>query len=368
MAQKGRTARHVLPGALLGLTLLATGCLGHHGHPPMMAHNVPHELALTSHPPHVIEPGDNLVLIMRSLPLPKPPYKIRILDQLRVSVANLPPRREIEDIVFIVEPEGVIRLATTGGEPLGSVQVLGLTLDEAARAIEEHLKKVIPGLKDPRAAVSLEAGLELEMIPDAALVRPNGTISLGGYGYIHVAGFTEQQAQKAIEEHLSEFMMKPEVVVEVSTENYTWFYLVVERSVGGESVQRVNLTGRETVLDVLSVIDGLPLGTNGHRIWVARPAPADAGCDQVLLVNWADIVQRGRTATNYQLLPGDRLYIKADPWIKAADMITKVTTPFNNIATFAQNMLSAEEQFRLAIGSGLFSSGFFGFGFPGFGF
>jgi hypothetical protein len=31
--------------------------------------------------------------------------------------------------------------------------------------------------------------------------------------------------------------------------------------------------------------------------------------DQVLKIDWAGITQHGRTETNYQLLPGDRLYV-----------------------------------------------------------
>src|SRR5262249_40019572 len=170
---------------------------------------------------------------------------------------------------------------------------------------------------DPVALVTLYQGRELDPVPDAALVRPNGTISLGAFGSVHVAGLTEEQARTAIEEHLSEFLLKPEMSVEGSPENYKWVYLIVERPAGGESVARVPLSGREHVLDVLSVLDGIPIGADSHRIWVARRAPADAECDQVLAVDWAGIVQRGRTATNYQLLPGDRLYIRADPWIKA---------------------------------------------------
>ena len=44
-------------------------------------------------------------------------------------------------------------------------------------------------------------------------------------------------------------------------------------------------------------------------IWVARPAPGDCGQDQILPVNWDAIAHGGITDTNYQILPGDRVYI-----------------------------------------------------------
>lgn len=365
MAERCRATRHALLGILLGLSLLGTGCVGvPKGHLPM-GYPLPRELAMTSHPPHIIEPGDNLVLLLRSLPLPKPPYRIRPLDELKITIDNVPPRWAFEDVIFLVEPEGMVRF----GPPLGPIKVLGLTLDQAGIAIETALRDPKgPDLKDPIAVVSLESTREMDPVPDAAQVRPDGTISLGSYGSIHLAGLTEQQARTAIEEHLAEFLMKPEIFLEVSPENNKAFYLVVERPADdGDTVTRVPLTGRDNVLDVMSAIEGLPVGSNSHRIWIARPAPADAECDQILLVDWAGIVQRGRTATNYQLLPGDRLYIKADPWIRADTMITKITAPFINFSNFAQQMLSVEESFRLAITSGLYNNGFFGFGFPGFG-
>lgn len=364
MAERCRATRHALLGILLGLSLLGAGCVGPpKGHMPM-GYPLPRELAMTSHPPHVIEPGDGLVLLMRSLPLPKPPYRIRPLDELKITIDQVPVRWAVEDVIFLVEPEGVIRF----GEPIGPLNVLGMTLDQAGKAIEKVLKDPKKeDLRDPIAIVTLESTQEMDAVPDAAQVRPDGTISLGSYGAVHLAGLTEPQARTAIEEHLSEFLMKPEIFLEVSPENNKAFYLVVERSAGeGESVTRVPLTGRENVLEVLSVIDGIPLDANSHRMWIARPAPAEADCDQVLMVDWAGIVQRGRTATNYQLLPGDRLYIKADPYLKFDYLVTKVTTPIRNLGSFAQSILSTEETFRAAFQSGgLFSGGFFGFGFPG---
>ncbi len=370
MAQTSRATRVALLGALLGLSLLGTGCLGHRG-AMLTTPDLPRELSMVTHPPHIIEPGDTLIMTLLSLPLPKPPYRIRILDELRIFVITKPPDAieatglAPEDI-YIVEPEGVIRFPGT----LGNIKVVNLTLDEAGKIIREQAMKPPVKLKDPVVLVTLHRGRELEPIPDTAVVRPDGTISLGGYGAIHVAGLSEQQARVAIEEHLSEFLITPELSLEVSSTNYKSFYLVIERADGGHSVSRVPLAGKENVLDIMAAIEGVPVGANTHRIWVARPAPSDAGCDQVLVVNWADIVERGRTATNYQLLPGDRLFIKSDPWLKVDTFLAKVYAPFERTANFVTTIVNAEELTRAAftIPGGIYSGGLFGFGFPGFGF
>src|SRR5262249_2206044 len=64
-----------------------------------------------------------------------------------------------------------------------------------------------------------------------------------------------------------------------------------------------------------------------RKIWVARPAPANQECLQVLPVDWLAIVQGGATRTNYQLFPGDRVYIKADPLIAFANAVAKIISP-----------------------------------------
>lgn len=369
MPERSRSTRRVLFGAILGLCMLNLGCLSHHGQIPIPS-NLPRELSMTAHPPHLLEPGDTVAMTLRSLLLPKPPYRIRILDNLRITVSTGVPRLDITDEtgnVFVVEPEGVVRLTA----PYSPVKVLGLSLDEAGEQVRRSVLKDRPDFEKLSVLVTLEEGQSLDSLPDSALVRPDGTISLGSYGAVHVAGKSEEEARVMIEDHLSEFLIKPEVQLEVSSGDYKGFYLIVQTATGEETVSKVVLTGKETVLDILANNGGgFPVGGNRSRMWIARPAPADADCDQILPVRWTDIVMRGRTATNYQLLPGDRLYVASDPYLRANEIINRVTLPITTAASFASNTLSTVDIFRasLATPGGIFSNGFFGFGgFPGFG-
>ena len=45
-------------------------------------------------------------------------------------------------------------------------------------------------------------------------MRTDGTVSLGTYGSVQVVGLTLAQAKKAIETHLSAFLQAPEVSVD----------------------------------------------------------------------------------------------------------------------------------------------------------
>ena len=93
------------------------------------------------------------------------------------------------------------------------------------------------------------------------------------------------------------------------------------------------ITGNETVLDAVARIGGLSQ-LSSKKIWIARPAPNGVGCEQILPVNWDDITQGASTATNYQMLPGDRLFIAQDPYLFFDRVVQKLTAPFERIFGF----------------------------------
>lgn len=92
-----------------------------------------------------------------------------------------------------------------------------------------------------------------------------------------------------------------------------FFYVITDIGVegkpplGGEVIQRVEHTGKETVLDAVKQIEGLP-AEQKLNVWIARQTSGNE--PQILPVDWKEIVDRGNSRTNYQLLPGDRVYVK----------------------------------------------------------
>jgi protein involved in polysaccharide export with SLBB domain len=93
------------------------------------------------------------------------------------------------------------------------------------------------------------------------------------------------------------------------------------------------ITGNETVLDAIARTGGISQ-VSSKNIWIARPAPNGVGCEQILPVNWDEIARGAATATNYQLMPGDRLFIAEDPWVRFNSIATKVTLPFERMFGF----------------------------------
>ena len=285
---------------------------------------VPRELDMVSLPPYVVEPPD-ILFIQAVKIVPKPPHVIEPFDGLLIRVANAFADQPIAD-AFAVDPEGMVDL----GPSYGRVRVSGLTVDEAQAAIRRHLSNVI---EDPIVSVSLAFSTGAQQITGEHLVGPDGRVNLATYGSVYVAGLTLEEARQAIQEQLSQYLENPEIAVDVFAYNSKKYYVVTQGAGLGDNVQEAPITGNETVLDAIARIGGISQ-VSSSNIWIARPAPNGVGCEQMLPVDWEAISRGASTATNYQLMPGDRLYIAEDPYIRFSSIVTKYTQPFERLFGF----------------------------------
>jgi hypothetical protein len=51
-------------------------------------------------------------------------------------------------------------------------------------------------------------------------------------------------------------------------------------------------------------------------------------------VNWAEISRGASTATNYQIMPRDRIYICEDPFFRFGTTVNKIIQPFERMLGF----------------------------------
>lgn len=262
---------------------------------------LPKELEKITHPPYRIEPPDILQLDLISA-VPKPPYRIRPLDVLSLSVPGATADSPLSGLVT-VETDGTIYLGTTHG----AVTVAGMTVPEARIEIEKTLSKI---LKKSEVNLALAQTRGTQQIRGAHLVGADGTVGLGIYGVVRVAGLTLPEAKLAVEKHLLTFFLNPEVSVEIVGYNSKVFYVFYDGGGAGQQVMRFPITGNETVLDAVAQMNGLATVSDKRHIWISRPSPG-CGVHQILPVNWTAISEQGDTGTNYQLLPGDRVFVKA---------------------------------------------------------
>ena len=331
--------------AVTGWSLLFAGCMTPSTHPgtppapyahpaakpaesvfadPRYEQTLPRELQKVSMPEYMIEPPDILRIELLRV-APSPNYKVETQDAVFVQI-GYPSQTEPFAIEAVVGPDGQINLGTTFG---GMIKISGMSVAEIRDAIEKQA--VAANVKSPKVQVSLLQSRSLSQIRGEYLVRPDGTIGLGTYGGVRVVGQTLNQAKATIEEFLSKKLIAPEVSVDVAAYNSKIFYVIYDGGGRGQQVARLPITGNETVLDAVSQLFGLSPVSSQQHIWLARPTPAANGQDLILPVDWVAITRSARTATNYQLMPGDRIYVKANPLIETDNWMAMILSPVERL-------------------------------------
>lgn len=290
---------------------------------PPVYKSMPRELSKVVLPEYTIEPPD--ILNIEGIHIvPKSPYSLRTLDVLNLDAGGALPDAPIGG-PYTVEPGGIINL----GSPYGTVKVAGLNVDQAKEAISNHLKEY---LKEPKVSVSLAQLAASQNILGQFLVGPDGTITLGSYGQVSVVGKTLNQAKAQIEGYLSQFLEAPEISLNVFSYNSKVYYIVLQGAGLGDGVYRFPITGNETVLDAIAQIQGLEQ-VSSKKIWIARPS-RDSSDVKILPVDWFAVTERGSAETNYQILPGDRVFIAEDKLVAFDTQIAKLTAPLERILGF----------------------------------
>lgn len=236
-----------------------------------------------------------------------------------VSVKIPPPGavpRELDKVTlpeYVIEPPDVLRIEAFIREP-----------------DEEDRNKPTDNIRS----------LPLQPVWGEYQVRPDGTVYFGVYGSVQVAGYTLSQAAEAIRDSLAKQAfadadgVNPEflvVLVDVTQYNSKRYYVVTDGGGAGEQVVPLPITGSETVFDAIANIGGLPPVASKRNIWVARRCPEPGMPEQILPVDWVGITQHGVAATNYQLMPGDRIYVKAQRLVTIDTTIARIVSPVERL-------------------------------------
>ncbi|QDV87439.1 SLBB domain protein [Stieleria magnilauensis] len=242
----------------------------------------------------------------------------------------------------------LLTAASSGCAPLGlSLYPSNSTLTTEAKTVleasriphgipRENAKSALPlHSLQPGDALLIEPvnqDRDLRLPADQAVLA-DGTVDLGPYGRVIVVGRNLEQAEALIERQITdqirqqisackpfvspdvkESLSKPPLPDDCDTiainvrllEPVHRFYVFGEVNAPGS----FPLTGSETVLDAIVSAGGLTSSANPCQILLARPT--DPGeCRVTLPVCYREIVQMGNTATNYQLQPGDRVFVAA---------------------------------------------------------
>lgn len=164
--------------------------------------------------------------------------------------------------------------------------------------------------------------------PSDQTVFQDGTIDLGAYGRVQVAGKTTQEIQQEVQFRVasiegqkremraqlashrdgfdppSEDPIDTGIGVRIINRESSQVYVMGDVNAPGS----YPLNGNETVLDAIITAGGLTSRANDHKIILTRPQP-DGQPRIILPVCYQQILQMGDVSTNYQLMPGDRIYV-----------------------------------------------------------
>jgi protein involved in polysaccharide export with SLBB domain len=184
---------------------------------------------------------------------------------------------------------------------------------------------------------------DIQSVRGQHLVRPDGTIGLGVFGSVYVNGMTLDQAREAVAQAITrgldpEILKKnpklapkaSDISLDVYAYNSKVYYVITDGAGFGEQVRRFPVTGNETVLDAISHIDGLPSVASKKKIFIARRTHGDSP-PKILPVDWIGITQGALAGTNYQVYPGDRIYVHSQGIIRADSAIGKILAPIERL-------------------------------------
>jgi polysaccharide export outer membrane protein len=302
-----RTVGQWVTGLVPAALAVCVGCLGTHPRfgehrqtPPIVvppAGSVPTELNAVSLPEYVIEPPDTL-----------------LIEAVRRTV-SADYKKELADL----EKE--------------------LT-DRAKPPTAARKSQIEARIEELRAKPEYDGQVEdlpYQPVRNSTFqVQPDGFVYLGVYGSIPVSGLTVNQVRQMIRSTLARQIeggtREEAILVNVSVTGYNSkvYYVITDGGGAGERVAEFPITGKEFVTTAITRVGGLSEVSSKRNIWVARRTP-QLSQDQILPVDWVGITQWGVTTTNYQLFPGDRVYVKAQRLVTVETTLSRVLAPVKEL-------------------------------------
>ena len=253
----------------------------------------------------------------RSLHLPKelgitplPQYIVEIADTLSIEPVSFEATIRLPGDQ-VVKPDGTISL----GE-FGNYLASGKTVEQMKFEIQEQIDQQIRSEQEVEFAKQVarkafedskqadELDFESEDVDIDDDVDPSlDEVDLASKRSERIME-RQKEARRLFEERLDEQLNQNRVSVRVTNWESKKIYVLGEVNSPGS----FPFIGNETVLDAIIEAGGLSSSANRHSIIVSRPSRC-SDCRTVIKVCYDQIVQMGDASTNYQLMPGDRVFV-----------------------------------------------------------
>jgi polysaccharide export outer membrane protein len=270
-------------------------------------------------------PGQSLLVQKELAITPLDGYTIEISDTVSVEPVSFDATIRLPGDQ-VVKPDGTISL----GE-FGSYQANGKSVELMQLEIQAQIDELIRTQMEVEFAKS-EARLERQSRDDddvdveaLALEPEEGSEEDDESIEIDSAVESRQEARRnrarrEFERRLDENLLQNRVSVRLTNWDSKKIYVLGDVNSPGSFLYR----GNETVLDAIIEAGGIASKANHHDIIVSRPSTC-GGCRTVMKVCYDQIVQLGDASTNYQLLPGDRVFV---PSLTFVDDLKQTLNPF----------------------------------------
>lgn len=165
-------------------------------------------------------------------------------------------------------------------------------------------------------------------------VRPDGRVSVDLIGDVDVRGRTVEDVRLEIARRLKEFIVQPDVTVQlVKSESRTYF-------VFGEVARpgAYPLIGDVSALKALGMAGGPTRFASQDSARLVRPSPEG---DLVYGVHFEAMTQYGYGQTNYLLRPGDVIYVPPNGFAKVGYALGVIFFPLQQILGLGGTVINA---------------------------
>ena len=241
-------------------------------------------------------PGLSIQAPTESTKAPLDVYIIEIGDTVLVEATDFDATVQLPGDQ-VVKPDGYISLGESG-----RLMVMNKTIEqikaEAQMQIDQHVRRELEiEYEVKRRQRQEESSRERLQRQRAGETEPDDDdLELGQQD--------EEQQRLALGRAINDARLKNTISARLVNWDSKRIYVLGEVNSPGSFV----FLGSETVLDAILEAGGLNTNANHHQIIVTRPSDCNS-CRTVMQVCYDQVVQLGDTSTNYQLQPGDRVFV-----------------------------------------------------------
>lgn len=158
------------------------------------------------------------------------------------------------------------------------------------------------------------------------IVRPDGKLSFPLIGEVDITGQTINQFTQALEQRLSEYLVNPQVTVNIAQLGTTRVYVL------GEVIKPglYELTKSHKLLDAIGAANGFTKDAAKKKVFLVHKDQQG----EPIKLNLNDILKKGDVSQNYTLVEGDLLYLTGNgridfqrdilPFISSAYMVSEI--------------------------------------------